>query len=142
MRISDWSSDVCSSDLPAEYLGLHRFKRDGRDGARELVVQRMKEAGFLIPHVNKDGGEHDAEPRTIQTPFGDRGVVVLEPWLTDHSYVDAETPAQPPMQAVRDGRIHIMSKTGEKTFFHWLEHIQPLYLSPQPQWGHRIPASS
>src|SRR3546814_8295674 len=92
MRISDWSSDVCSTDLfkpgemlnmfdgdanviqtadekiPTEYLGLHRFKHDGKDGARELVVQRMKEAGFLIPHVDKDGGAHDFEPRTIQTP--------------------------------------------------------------------------
>src|SRR3546814_8968905 len=110
MRISDWSSDVCSSDLliPEEYLGLHRFRRDSVDGARELVVRRMKEAGFLIPHVNKDGGEHDAEPRTIQTPFGDRGGVVIEPWLTDQWYVDAETLAQPPMQAVRDGRINIV----------------------------------
>src|SRR3546814_2537946 len=64
--------------IPAEYIGLHRFKRDGKDGARELVVARMKEAGFLIPHIDKDGGEHDFEPRTIQTPFGDRGGVVIE----------------------------------------------------------------
>ena len=39
--------------IPDEFLGLHRFKRDGIDGARELVVQRMKEAGFLIPHIDK-----------------------------------------------------------------------------------------
>lgn len=65
--------------IPQEYLGLHRFRRDGVDGARELVVRRMKEAGFLIPHIDKDGGEHDAEPRAIQTPFGDRGGVVIEP---------------------------------------------------------------
>src|SRR3546814_14773936 len=106
MRISDWSSDVCSSDLdfndfevgkragfkpgdmlnmfdaeanvvqtadgliPEEYLGLHRFRRDSVDGARELVVRRLKEAVFLIPHVNKAGGEPDAEPRTIHTHLG------------------------------------------------------------------------
>ncbi len=126
--------------IPAEYLGLHRFKRDGRDGARELVVTRMKEAGFLIPHVDKDGGEHDAEPRTIQTPFGDRGGVVIEPWLTDQWYVDAETLAQPPMAAVRDGRINIVPKTWEKTFFNWMENIQPWCVSRQLWWGHRIPA--
>src|SRR3546814_576359 len=54
--------------IPAEYIGLHRFKHDGKDGARELVVQRMKEAGFLIPHIDKDGNEHDAqrsEKRTV-----------------------------------------------------------------------------
>lgn len=126
--------------IPAEYLGLHRFKRDGRDGARELVVARMKEAGFLIPHIDKDGAEHDAEPRTIQTPFGDRGGVVIEPWLTDQWYVDAETLAQPPMQAVRDGRINIVPRTWEKTFFNWMENIQPWCVSRQLWWGHRIPA--
>jgi len=126
--------------IPAEYLGLHRFKRDGKDGARELVVQRMKEAGFLIAHVDKDGGEHDFEPRTIQTPFGDRGGVVIEPWLTDQWYVDAETLAQPPMAAVRDGRINIVPKTWEKTFFNWMENIQPWCVSRQLWWGHRIPA--
>ena len=130
--------------IPAEYLGLHRFKRDGVDGARELVVVRMKEAGFLIPHVvtSKEGDvvEHDAEPRTIQTPFGDRGGVVIEPWLTDQWYVDAETLAQPPMAAVRDGRINIVPKTWEKTFFNWMENIQPWCVSRQLWWGHRIPA--
>ncbi|KTE76945.1 valine--tRNA ligase [Sphingopyxis sp. A083] len=126
--------------IPQEYLGLHRFKRDGVDGARELVVARMKEAGFLIPHVDKDGNEHDAEPRTIQTPFGDRGGVVIEPWLTDQWYVDAETLAQPPMAAVRDGRINIVPKTWEKTFFNWMENIQPWCVSRQLWWGHRIPA--
>ncbi len=126
--------------IPAEYLGLHRFKRDGTDGARELVVARMKEAGFLIPHTDKDGAEHDAEPRTIQTPFGDRGGVVIEPWLTDQWYVDAETLAQPPMAAVRDGRINIVPKTWEKTFFNWMENIQPWCVSRQLWWGHRIPA--
>ncbi|KTE31618.1 MULTISPECIES: valine--tRNA ligase [unclassified Sphingopyxis] len=126
--------------IPGEYLGLHRFKRNGKDGARELVVARMKEAGFLIAHIDKDGGEHDAEPRTIQTPFGDRGGVVIEPWLTDQWYVDAETLAQPPMQAVRDGRINIVPKTWEKTFFNWMENIQPWCVSRQLWWGHRIPA--
>ena len=126
--------------IPAEYLGLHRFKRDGIDGARELVVQRMKDGGFLIPHIDKDGNAHDAEPRTIQTPFGDRGGVVIEPWLTDQWYVDAETLAQPPMAAVRDGRINIVPKTWEKTFFNWMENIQPWCVSRQLWWGHRIPA--
>ncbi len=80
----------------------------------------------------KDGAErHDAEPRTIQTPFGDRGGVVIEPWLTDQWYVDAATLAQPPMQAVRDGRIEIVPKTWEKTWFNWMENIQPWCVSRQ-----------
>ncbi|MBJ7441569.1 MAG: valine--tRNA ligase [Sphingopyxis sp.] len=114
--------------------GVDRFR------AREIAVQLMKDRGLLIPHIDKDGGEHDAEPRTIQTPFGDRGGVVIEPWLTDQWYVDAETLAQPPMAAVRDGRINIVPKTWEKTFFNWMENIQPWCVSRQLWWGHRIPA--
>ncbi|NLR40799.1 valine--tRNA ligase [Novosphingobium sp. ERW19] len=124
--------------VPAEFLGLDRFD------ARKLVVERMKEQGFLIPHVTKDkeGNEvlHDAEPRTIQTPFGDRGGVVIEPWLTDQWYVDAETLAKAPMEAVRSGAIEIVPKTWEKTFFNWMENIQPWCVSRQLWWGHRIPA--
>ncbi len=124
--------------VPQEFVGLDRFE------ARDLVVARMKEPGFLIPHVTKDkeGNEIEAdfEPRTIQTPFGDRGGVVVEPWLTDQWYVDAEKLAQAPMQAVRDGRIEIVPKTWEKTFFHWMENIQPWTISRQLWWGHQIPA--
>ena len=130
--------------IPERFLGLHRFRRDGVDGARELVVAEMKALGLLVPHVskNKEGEEvlSDAEPRTIQTPFGDRSGVVIEPWLTDQWYVDAEKLAQAPMQAVRDGRIEIVPKTWEKTFFNWMENIQPWCVSRQLWWGHQIPA--
>src|SRR3546814_331384 len=44
------------------------------------------------------------------------------------------------MQAVRDGRINIVPKTWEKTFFNWMENIQPWCVSRQLWWGHRIPA--
>jgi len=124
--------------VPAEFVGLDRFD------ARALVVQRMKEAGFLIPHVTKDKDgaetEHDAEPRTIQTPFGDRGGVVIEPWLTDQWYVNAAELSKAPLEAVRSGAIEIVPKTWEKTFFNWMENIQPWCVSRQLWWGHRIPA--
>ncbi len=146
LNMLDSEANVCQSAddlIPEEFIGLHRFKKDGVSGARELVVQRMKELGCLIPHVskNKDGEEveHDAEPRTIATPFGDRGGVVIEPWLTDQWYVDAETLAQPAIKAVRDGSIEIVPKTWEKTWFNWMENIQPWCVSRQLWWGHRIP---
>jgi valyl-tRNA synthetase len=44
------------------------------------------------------------------------------------------------MAAVRDGRINIVPKTWEKTFFNWMENIQPWCVSRQLWWGHRIPA--
>ncbi len=120
--------------IPEEFLGQDRFD------ARKLIVERMKTLGCLIPHTDKDGEEHDSEPRTIATPFGDRGGVVIEPWLTDQWYVDAETLAKAPIEAVRDGRIEIVPKSWEKTFFNWMENIQPWCVSRQLWWGHRIPA--
>lgn len=124
--------------VPEKYIGMDRFD------AREAIVADMKAAGFLIPHVAKDkeGNETllDAEPRTIQTPFGDRGGVVIEPWLTDQWYVDAETLAKAPIEAVRSGAIEIVPKSWEKTFFNWMENIQPWCVSRQLWWGHRIPA--
>ena len=124
--------------IPQEFIGMERFE------ARKLVVARMKELGLLIPHITKDKEgnevEHDAEPRTIQTPFGDRGGVVIEPWLTDQWYVDAEKLAVAPMEAVRSGAIEIVPKTWEKTFFNWMENIQPWCVSRQLWWGHQIPA--
>ncbi|MCJ1962513.1 valine--tRNA ligase [Novosphingobium mangrovi (ex Hu et al. 2023)] len=128
--------------VPEKYLGMERF------AAREAVVAEMKELGFLIPHVvtktNKDGEtettEMDAEPRTIQTPYGDRGGVVIEPWLTDQWYVDAATLAKPAIAAVQDGDIEVVPKTWEKTYFNWMDNIQPWCVSRQLWWGHRIPA--
>lgn len=120
--------------IPDELLGLDRFE------ARKRVVERLKAEGFLVPHVDKDGNEHDAEPRTIQTPYGDRSGVVIEPWLTDQWYVDAATLAKPAIEAVRSGATKVVPKSWEKTYFNWMENIQPWCVSRQLWWGHRIPA--
>ncbi len=110
--------------VPEAYRGLDRYE------ARERVVADIDAEGLMIKVENK----------LIMQPFGDRGGVVIEPMLTDQWYVDAKTLAQPPMQAVRDGRIRIVPKTWEKTFFNWMENIQPWCVSRQLWWGHRIPA--
>lgn len=124
--------------IPEAFVGLDRFD------ARKAVVEALKAQGLLVPHVTKDKDgnetEHDAEPRTIQTPYGDRGGVVIEPWLTDQWYVNAEFLARKPIEAVRSGAIEIVPKSWEKTFFNWMENIQPWCVSRQLWWGHRIPA--
>ena len=110
--------------VPDELIGLDRFD------ARARVIAMLDTAGFL----------DQVEDRTVSTPFGDRGGVPIEPWLTDQWYVDAKTLAQPAIEAVRDGRIEIVPKSWEKTFFNWMENIQPWCISRQLWWGHRIPA--
>ncbi|MBY8821823.1 valine--tRNA ligase [Sphingomonas colocasiae] len=110
--------------VPAELIGLDRFE------ARKQVVAAIDAAGLL----------EKVEDRTIQTPYGDRSGVVIEPWLTDQWYVDAETLAQPAIAAVRNGDIRVVPKSWEKTWFNWLENIQPWCVSRQLWWGHQIPA--
>ena len=73
-------------------------------------------------------------------PHGDRSGVVIEPYLTDQWYVDAKTMAQPAIAAVRSGATTFVPKNWEKTYFEWMENIQPWCISRQLWWGHQIPA--
>ncbi len=41
---------------------------------------------------------------------------------------------------MRSGEVEIVPKSWEKTFFNWMENIQPWCVSRQLWWGHRIPA--
>ncbi|MET3710026.1 valyl-tRNA synthetase [Sphingomonas trueperi] len=137
LNMLDAKAAICQTQdglVPAELIGLDRFE------AREAIVARLKDEGFLVPFVDKEGAEHDAEPRTIQTPYGDRSGQVIEPWLTDQWYVDAATLAKPAIEAVRSGATKIVPKSWEKTYFNWMENIQPWCVSRQLWWGHRIPA--
>ena len=110
--------------IPDELVGLDRF------AARKRVVELIEADGLL----------ERVEDRVIQTPYGDRSGVVIEPWLTDQWYVDAKTLAGPAIEAVRSGAIKVVPQSWEKTWFQWLENIQPWCVSRQLWWGHRIPA--
>ncbi|MGN6689947.1 MAG: class I tRNA ligase family protein, partial [Sphingopyxis sp.] len=81
-----------------------------------------------------------AEDKLIMQPFGDRSGVVIEPMLTDQWYVNVKPLAERAAKATRDGEIRIVPETWSKTWFNWLENIQPWCVSRQLWWGHRIPA--
>jgi valyl-tRNA synthetase len=72
-------------------------------------------------------------------PFGDRSKVVIEPMLTDQWFVDTAKIVGPALDAVRDGTVKIIPESGEKTYYHWLENIEPWCISRQLWWGHQIP---
>src|SRR6476659_2847466 len=110
--------------IPQDLLGLTR------EDARKAVVTKLEDEGAMVR----------VEDRVIPTPFGDRSGVVIEPWLTDQWYVDAAKLALPALQAVKNGDVRIVPETWAKTWFNWLENIQPWCVSRQLWWGHRIPA--
>ncbi len=102
---------------------------DGQDRfiARLRIVEMMAQAGLLAR----------IEPHAHTVPHGDRSNAVIEPWLTDQWYVDAKTLAQPALASVREGQTQFVPKNWEKTYFEWLENIQPWCVSRQLWWGHQ-----
>jgi len=144
--------------VPEELRGLDRFE------ARTAVVEAITREGLAVmvpendPRLGKKAGkapvdseeggdERDeetslvplVEAKPIMQPFGDRSKVVIEPMLTDQWYVDAAKIVGPALDAVREGRTVIMPEAGEKTYYHWLENIEPWCISRQLWWGHQIP---
>ena len=110
--------------VPEAYRGLDRY------AARKAVIADIDAEGLMI----------GVEDKMIVQPFGDRGGVVIEPMLTDQWYVNAGELAKAPLDAVRSGAVEIVPKSWEKTFFNWMENIQPWCVSRQLWWGHQIPA--
>ena len=72
-------------------------------------------------------------------PFGDRSKVVIEPMLTDQWFVETSKIVKPALDAVKKGEIKIIPESGEKTYYHWLNNIEPWCISRQLWWGHQVP---
>ena len=118
-----------ADDTEARSTALHLHGLS-REEARKRIVEMMEVEDRL----------DRIEPHPHTVPHGDRSNVVIEPWLTDQWYVDAKTLAQPALAAVREGRMRFVPKQYEKTYFEWLDNIQPWCISRQLWWGHQIPA--
>ncbi|CAM3640350.1 valine--tRNA ligase [Phaeobacter inhibens] len=132
--------------VPEEYRGLDRFE------ARKRVIADITAEGLAVMQTvtktvkDEDGNESEVsetvpyvENKPIMQPFGDRSKVVIEPMLTDQWFVDAAKIVGPALDAVKDGTVKILPESGEKTYYHWLENIEPWCISRQLWWGHQIP---
>ena len=113
-----------NDNAPDKYRGLDRFE------ARKRIVADMEAAGLL----------EKIEPHTHAVPYGDRGGVPVEPFLTEQWYADAKKLAEGPLAAARDGRVTFIPERGREEFFRWMENIEPWCISRQLWWGHQIPA--
>jgi valyl-tRNA synthetase len=129
--------------VPDDLRGLDRYE------ARKRVVEAITAEGLAVTTLKKSvdketGAEHlelvpYVEAKPIMQPFGDRSKVVIEPMLTDQWFVDTAKIVEPALDAVRTGRTKIIPPSGEKTYYHWLENIEPWCISRQLWWGHQIP---
>jgi valyl-tRNA synthetase len=123
----DFLAHVPQSDELDATLAMHGMERFA---GRKEIVARMEALGLL----------EKIKPNTHMVPHGDRSGVVIEPFLTDQWYVDAKTLAKDAIAAVEDGRTAFVPKNWEKTYFEWMDNIQPWCVSRQLWWGHQIPA--
>ena len=113
-----------NENCPIEYQNLDRFK------AREKIVNELETIGAL----NK------VEENIHTVPYGDRSGEVVEPWLTDQWFVNAKKLSLNAIEKVKTKETIFVPQNWEKTYFDWMENIQPWCISRQLIWGHQIPA--
>jgi len=123
--INIFNVDATVNDAaPEAYRGMDRYE------ARQRIIADIDAAGLL----------DRIEDHVHMVPYGDRGGVPIEPYLTEQWYVDAATLAKPAIEAVEQGRMKFVPENWSKTYFEWMRNIEPWCVSRQLWWGHQIPA--
>src|SRR3990170_1156981 len=116
--------DATMNEHAGPYAGLDRFE------CRERLWSDMQAAGLTIK----------TEPYTMQVPRSQRGGEIVEPMISTQWFVRMKPLAEPALQVVRDGQVHIVPERFTKIYYNWLENIRDWCISRQLWWGHRIPA--
>jgi valyl-tRNA synthetase len=107
-----------------DLVGLDRFE------ARKIIIIRLKEKNQL----------EKIEQIKNKVPYGDRSNTIIEPILTEQWFVNAKALSKKPIEIVRKGKTSFYPGSWKKTFFQWMNEIEPWCISRQIWWGHRIPA--
>ena len=130
LQLKDNADFVAGVPKSADRDATLAMQGTDRFAARKAILARLEEKSLV----------EKIEPQAHAVPHGDRSNVVIEPFLTDQWYVNAKELAKPAIAAVRDGQTKFIPKNWEKTYFDWMENIQPWCISRQLWWGHQIPA--
>ena len=113
-----------NKNVPKEFIGLDRFE------ARTLIIKLLKEKNILDKTENIKNA----------VPYGDRSNSIIEPLLTEQWFVDAKFLAKKAIEVVKKNKTNFFPNNWSKTYFQWMNNIQPWCISRQLWWGHRIPA--
>ena len=113
-----------NSNVPNEFIGLDRFE------ARTKITRILKEKDLLEKIENIKNA----------LPYGDRSNSIIEPLLTEQWFADAKFLAKKAIQVVKKKKTNFFPTNWSKTYFQWMNNIQPWCISRQLWWGHRIPA--
>jgi valyl-tRNA synthetase len=113
-----------TTDAGLKYSGMDRYE------CRNAVVADLTAEGLL--------DREEKYSHSISQCY--RCKTVIEPLSTLQWYVKVGPLAGEAMKAVREGKIRIIPKAWENTYFAWMENINDWCISRQIWWGHRIPA--
>jgi len=100
--INIFDENAClNENVPEKYRGLDRYI------VRDMIVEDL----IAINRLNKiEENEHTV-------PYGDRSNVVIEPWLTDQWFVDAEKLAIEAIKKVKNKETNFIPTNWEKNLF-------------------------
>jgi len=107
--------------VPKELIGLDRFE------ARSMIVKILKEKKLLEKIENIKNA----------VPFGDRSNSIIEPLFTEQWFADAKFLSKKAIQVVKKKKTNFFPNNWSKTYFQWMNNIQPWCISRQLWWGHR-----
>ena len=109
-------------NAPSNYQGLDRFE------ARKRILNDL---GDLFVKEEKIKNK---------VPYGDRSNSVIEPYLTDQWFADAKKLSVKAKKVVKNKKTNFFPANWSKTYFQWMNNIEPWCISRQLWWGHQIPA--
>jgi len=113
-----------NNSVPQDLIGLDRFD------ARKIITTKLKELNLLEKIENIKNA----------IPYGDRSNSIIEPLLTEQWFADAKFLSKQAIKAVKKSKTVFFPTNWSKTYFQWMNNIQPWCISRQLWWGHRIPA--
>ena len=113
-----------NNNAPDQYVGLDRFV------VRKKILEDLSNKGLLAKEENIKN----------KVPYGDRSNSIIEPFLTEQWFVDAKKLAVKAKKIVKSKKINFIPGNWSKTYFQWMNNIEPWCISRQLWWGHQIPA--
>jgi len=113
-----------NNNVPEEFVGLDRFE------ARKKILEELTKKDQLVREENIKN----------KVPYGDRSNSIIEPFLTEQWFVDAKKLAVNAKKIVKSKKTKFFPDNWSKTYFQWMNNIEPWCISRQLWWGHQIPA--